>query len=84
MITSTVSPRSQITIPKQIRELLKVKEYDKIVFIPVEKGQVLMAGRHKSAGSLFGILKHRKPDKPVSIEEMEKAIQQRNTKRGIY
>ncbi len=36
-----------------------------------EDGQVLITTKQNSATSLCGMLKHRKPKKPVSIDEME-------------
>lgn len=39
------------------------------------------SNRKKSAESLFGMFRHRAPDTPVSIEEMETAVHQRRRKR---
>ena len=38
MITSTISSKGQVTIPKKIREFLKLETFDKIVFASFEKG----------------------------------------------
>ena len=38
MIISTISSKGQVTIPKKIRDFLQLGTYDKIVFIPMEKG----------------------------------------------
>ena len=45
MITSTITSRGQVTIPKKIREFLKVGTFDKIVFIPLEDGRVLVTSK---------------------------------------
>ena len=83
MIISTISSKGQITIPKKIREFLKLGTYDKIVFIPLEEGKVLITSKQNPAKSLFGMLKHRRLSKPVSIEEMETSIRERREKRGL-
>ena len=83
MEISTVSSKGQVTIPKKIREFLNVRTFDKITFIPLKDGQVLITTKQSSAASLFGMLKHRKLKKPVSIEEMEAIIRVRRANRGM-
>jgi antitoxin PrlF len=82
MIIGTISSKGQVTVPKKIREFLQVGTYDKIVFIPLEDGNVLITGKRKPAKALFGMLKHRGFKKPVSIEQMDNAIKQRRVKRS--
>jgi AbrB family looped-hinge helix DNA binding protein len=83
MYTGTISSKGQVTIPKKIRDYLKVGRFDKIVFIPIEEGKVVITNRQNSATELFGMLKHRKPPKPVSLPEMKTAIRSRRAKRVI-
>ena len=83
MITGTLSSKGQITIPKKIRELLKAEISDKIVFIPLGNGEVMISTKQNSATELFGMLKHKRLAKPVSLEEMESAIQKRRAKRNL-
>jgi len=82
MITSTVSSKGQVTIPKKIREFLKVEKFDKIVFIPLEDGKVMITSKQTPVSELFGMLKHRKLQQPVSVEEMEIEIRKKRTERG--
>lgn len=82
MITGTISSKGQITIPKKIRELLKVGTSDKIVFIPLEGGKVMIAGKQNPAALLFGLLKRHGQAMPVSPEKMDYAIGKRRAKRG--
>lgn len=81
METGTLSSKGQITIPKKIRDFLNVQTYEKLIFIPLEEGKVLITTEHKSATSIFGTLKHRKKKRPASIEQMNDAIQKRRLKR---
>ncbi len=82
MIIGTLSSKGQITIPKKIRELLKVESSDKIIFIPLEEGKVMITGKQNPASLLFGMLKYRSPAKPVSLGKMDSAILKRRAKRG--
>jgi AbrB family looped-hinge helix DNA binding protein len=83
METSKVSSKGQITIPKKIRDFLNVGTFDEITFIPFKEGQVLITTKQNSATSLFGMLKHRKSPKPISIEEMEAVVRVRRAQRGM-
>ena len=82
MITSTMTSKGQITVPKKIREFLGVGDSDKISFTPLEDGKVILSVERPSARILFGLLSNRKRQKPVSIEEMEVAISRRRLQRG--
>ena len=82
MEMGTISSKGQITIPKKIREFLKVGESDKIIFIPVEEGRVVITTQSIPAASLFGMLQHRKPPKPVSVERMKRVVREKRAGRG--
>jgi AbrB family looped-hinge helix DNA binding protein len=82
MIGSKLTSKGQVTIPKKIRELLNVDVSDTIEFTPLEDGKVLITAERHSAKALFGLLKHRKPAKPVTVEEMETIIRERRFKRN--
>jgi AbrB family looped-hinge helix DNA binding protein len=82
MIISTVSSKGQITIPKKIREFLSVDTFDKVVFIPLEEGKVIMTSKQNSATELFGMLSHRKLSRSASVADMKRAVQKRRAKRG--
>ena len=82
MMTSSVSSKGQVTIPKKIREFLNLETFDKIVFIPLEEGKVMITSKPAPVTDLFGMLKHRKPQKPFSVQEMEAAIRKRRAQRG--
>jgi antitoxin PrlF len=82
MVISKITAKGQITIPKRIRDFLKVKTSDTIEFTLLEEGKVLITSEQKSAEALFGMLKHRKPSQPVTPEEMDDAIRDRRQKRN--
>ena len=83
MTTSTVSSKGQVTIPKKIREFLKLETFDKVVFIPLEEGKVMITNKQTPVSDLFGMLKHRQPKQHVSMEEMEAVILKRRAERGM-
>lgn len=74
MLTSTITSKGQITIPKEIRDLLNLHPGDRIDFI-VENGRIYVQPTDVDVRSLSGLLY--KPDrKPVSLEKMDAAIAQ--------
>lgn len=81
METSRLSSKGQITIPKKIREILNVQTSDKLVFIPLEEGKVLITTEQKPAACIFGSLKHRKKNQPITLEQMDEAIKKQRQKR---
>ena len=81
METGTLSSKGQITIPKKIRDFLQIQTSDKLIFVPLEEGKVLITIEQKSASSIFGMLKHKKKKQPVSLEQIDNAIQKRRTGR---
>jgi bifunctional DNA-binding transcriptional regulator/antitoxin component of YhaV-PrlF toxin-antitoxin module len=83
MITGAISSEGQITIPKRIGELLKVQASDKIIFVPLEDGKVMITSKPYPATALFGMLTHRRSARPVSLEEMESAIKIRRARRKV-
>jgi AbrB family looped-hinge helix DNA binding protein len=83
MITGTISSKGQITIPKKIREFLNVGTSEKIVFIPLEEGKVLITNKRKPVAALFGMLRHRRPARPVSLREMDSAIRKGRVERKL-
>jgi len=75
MATATMTSKGQITIPLQIRSYLAVHTGDKLEFMIEEDGRVVMAPLTGDVRELKGMLP--KPKKPISIEQMNKAIAKR-------
>jgi AbrB family looped-hinge helix DNA binding protein len=81
MIVSKITSKGQVTLPKKIREYLKVDVSDTIEFTLLEGGKVLITSEKKSAEALFGMLNHRKTGKRVTVEEMDAAVKNQRKKR---
>jgi len=79
MATAVLTSKGQITIPKQVREVLGVTTGDRVEFIEVEKGVFSMVAATRDIRELKGSIL--KPSKPVSIEDMKRAITRMGGKR---
>ncbi len=72
MATTTISSKGQVTIPKAIRDKYHLEPGDKIEFLEDTQGVVTIWPVTQSITKLKGMIA--KQEKPVSIEEMNRAI----------
>jgi len=72
-VVSTITSKGQITLPKKIRKKLNLHAGNKVEFIIDSKGTVKMIPIKASIKDLKGMLP--KPNKPVSLEDMQSAIE---------
>jgi len=68
---STLTSKGQTTVPKAIRETLRLKPGDRITFTPMPDGTVLMRVKNKSVMSLAGSLR-RRGRKALPIEQLSR------------
>jgi antitoxin PrlF len=80
MPSATVTSKGQVTIPKAIRDLLRVKVGDLLDFVVGPTGRVEIRAGTLQASDLKGILL-RPGRRPVTLEEMERAIIHRGKRR---
>jgi AbrB family looped-hinge helix DNA binding protein len=73
MSIATVTTKGQITIPKEIRDYLKLETGSKVEFVIDENGDVRIVPLNVPLEALSGVL-HRPGMKSATIEEMEIAI----------
>jgi len=66
----------KIALPKPVQEHLNLKPGDHIDFVLQDNGSVLLQPAETEIQELKGLLK-RKNQKPVSIDEMNRAIRNR-------
>jgi len=82
MPTATLTSKGQVTIPKEIREKLRLKTGDRVLFVERPDGTIAMRAQNKSVLDLLGKLKP--PNgKTATLEEMEEAIRQGYVKSGL-
>jgi AbrB family looped-hinge helix DNA binding protein len=73
MAIATLTSKGQTTIPKQVREHLKLNPGDKLDFVIESEGRVVIRPAKLDVRELKGLLK-RKDGKVLSIEDMKVAI----------
>jgi AbrB family looped-hinge helix DNA binding protein len=71
---ATLTSKSQITLPKDIRLLLKLEPGDKVAFLPMQDGQIAVS---KASKASFAKLRGRlpQPARAFTVEEMSQAVQ---------
>jgi antitoxin PrlF len=78
---STITAKGQTTIPKKIRDHLKLQPGDKVDFVIVEDGRkVVLEPATLDVRELEGML-HKPGMKAVSVEEMKKIVKSRFRKK---
>ena len=70
MLESSITIKGQTTLPKPVRDSLEVKPGDKVRYVILDEGVLIMPVRPTSR--LFGKLKYDGPAK--SLEDMERAV----------
>lgn len=73
MPTSTLSSKGQITIPKELRQKLRLQVGHRIEFTLDASGNMILRPRNKDIRSLKGIIPLKRK-RPVTVEEMNEAI----------
>ena len=73
MAVATLTSKGQTTIPKQVRDHLKLNSGDKLDFVIESGGRVVIRPTKLDVRELKGLLK-RRDGKVLSIEEMNAAI----------
>ncbi len=70
MITSAITSKGQTTLPKPVREALRVGAGDRVRYVILDNAVRVLPVR--PVGRLFGALKHDGP--LVTLEDMERAV----------
>ncbi len=73
MPTSTLTSKGQITLPKQVREQLRLHVGSRVDFVIEPSGRVILKPLNTDFRSLKGIVRSRRK-RPVSVEEMNDAV----------
>jgi antitoxin PrlF len=72
MSTATLSSKGQVTIPVAVRSALGLDTGSRIEFVETGSGQFAIVAATSPIQALKGVL--RKPNKPVTLDDMESAI----------
>lgn len=76
MPLATITSKGQVTIPKAVRDSLRLDAGDRIEFVLAPGGEVLIRPISRKVDDVFGRL-HRPGRRPVATEEMDEAIARR-------
>ena len=81
MPRATLTSKGRLTLPKAIRDLLRVGTGDRVDFVVKDDGTVLLRPATVDVRELKGLL-HRKRLKPLSVGEMNAIIRRRGGRRA--
>ena len=76
MALATLTSKGQVTIPKEIRERLRLHSGDKIEIVATAEGEAVIRPLSKKVDDLFCRL-HRRGQKAVSVDEIDEAVRKR-------
>lgn len=76
MSLATLTTKGQVTIPKEVRDSLKLHTGDKIEIIVTENREAVIRPVSKKVDDIFCKL-HKPGQKAVSLEEIDNAIRKR-------
>ncbi len=76
MALATLTSKGQITIPKTVRDSLRLHAGDKVEFVITESREALLRPVTKKVDDVFGRL-HKLGRKPISVEKMDAGIRQK-------
>jgi AbrB family looped-hinge helix DNA binding protein len=80
MPTATVTSKGQVTIPKAVRDALRIDTGDQVDFVLTDRGDVVVRGVSIDIRELKGLLKRRRR-RAVTVAEMNKAIVRRHSRK---
>ena len=75
MATATMTSKGQVTIPAEVRQRMGLGSGDRIEFVEIGTGEFAIKPAIDDVRSLKGAL--RKPQRPVSVDDMNTAIRKR-------
>ena len=77
MPVSTLTVKGQITIPKPVRDALRLTAGSKVEFVVGENNEVTLRPVARHVDEVFGRLSKYRGEVPVSVEEMDAAVKAR-------
>lgn len=84
MPRTTLTSKGQVTIPKEIRQRLGLRQGDQLIFHFDEAGKLTVEPASRNPlGDLPGLLHHRAGKHPATIAEMDEAVRKEAAKRFV-
>lgn len=78
MSAATLTSKGQITLPKSVRDRLRLQSGDRVEFVETSAGFMMLPAT-RDLTELKGMLT--RPKRPVSVEDMNRAIARMGQKR---
>jgi len=76
MATAKLTSKGQITIPRDIRQRLGLRQGDRLELVVDEAGRLVVRVL-RGEGGAFGVLRDFAPAEPVSVDAMRRAVRRR-------
>lgn len=80
MATATLTSKGQVVIPKSVRDSLCLHSGDKLEFLVQDSGDLVVRPAVGHVNDLYGLL-HKPGRKPVSVQDMNRAVRRRATQK---
>lgn len=77
MSVTTLTVKGQVTIPKPVRDALRLAAGSKVEFIVGENNEVTLRPVARRVDEVFGRLSKYRGEAPVSVEKMDAAVKAR-------
>jgi antitoxin PrlF len=77
MATATLTSKGQLTLPKALRDELKLKPGDKVDFVRDSVGGYRFKPANTDVRELSGFLSHLCKGPPISVEEIDEGVAKR-------
>ena len=78
MPQATLTSKGQVTLPKAVRERLRLEKGDRIDFSIDDQGRLIGVPERRGEGQTSaGALRHLAKKQPISVEEMDAAVRGR-------
>lgn len=72
MSLATVTSMGRVTIPKDVRDALRIRQGDRLVFVVLDDGTVHIRRHGVDVRDLYGMVE---TDRTLTVEEMDGAIE---------
>jgi AbrB family looped-hinge helix DNA binding protein len=71
MPIATITSKGQMTLPKEVRDGMRLKPRDQVHVTLLANGAAIIRPKNRSIKDLYGVL-HRPGRKPLSIDELSR------------
>jgi len=81
MSAATLTSKGQITVPKPVRDALRLRPGDRLSFRLCGDGTVVVEPERTDLRSLFGVLTTKTTPRGITVEDMKEAVRRTGSRR---